>query len=106
MGVKRHGHAIYRDPRWPALRIAAKRRDGWKCVMCGARGRLEVDHVMAIRDHGAAFDLANLQSLCGSCHARKTARETGIAPLTPERARWRDLLRTTTPKETPSCCKV
>ncbi|MFZ5693902.1 MAG: HNH endonuclease [Pseudomonadota bacterium] len=97
MGVKtyrRHSAAAIRDKRWPALRLAAKRRDGWRCVKCGARGRLEVDHIQPVRTHPErAFDLQNLQSLCASCHARKTAAETGIAPLSPERQAWRDLLK-------------
>lgn len=35
-----------------------------------------VDHVVPIKDGGARFDWVNLQSLCVSCHNRKTATET------------------------------
>lgn len=91
---KRHGAWIYRDRRWPALRLAAKRRDGWKCVQCGSRYRLEVDHIVPVRDAPErAFDLTNLQCLCGSCHGRKTRSEVGLPELSPERQAWRDLLR-------------
>jgi len=96
MGMKfrRHGAAIYRDSRWPALRLAAKRRDGWCCVQCGSRYRLEVDHVEPVRDRpDLAFDLGNLQTLCGPCHGRKTRLEAGHPELSPERQAWRDLLR-------------
>ena len=40
-----------------------------------------------------AFDLDNLQTLCGACHGAKTRLECGHAPLPPERQKWRDLLR-------------
>lgn len=42
----------------------AKRRDGFRCVKCGQRIRLEVDHVLPVRDRpDLAFDLSNLQTL-------------------------------------------
>ncbi|MGJ3230247.1 MAG: HNH endonuclease [Oceanicaulis sp.] len=98
MGLNRRRFADYsrpvtRDRRWKALRLEALRRDKFACVKCGARGRLEVDHIAPVRDAPErAFDLANLQSLCGPCHARKTRIEAGHAPLSPERQAWRDLL--------------
>lgn len=94
MGVRRHGASIYRDPRWPALRLAAKRRDGWKCVRCGSRQRLEVDHIEPVRDRpDLGFELTNLQTLCGKCHGRKTRLECGHPELSPERQAWRNLLQ-------------
>ena len=96
MGLKydRAGAAIYRTPRWKSLRFLAKRRDGFKCVECGAAGRIEVDHVKPIRTHPElAFDLGNLQYLCPACHTRKTRIEVGHPPLTPERQQWRDLVQ-------------
>lgn len=93
MGVNRAPSSIYKDPRWAVARLAAKRRDGWKCVKCGARGRLEVDHIERVKHRPElAYELTNLQTLCGVCHSRKTAIETGIAPLDPKRQAWRDLL--------------
>jgi 5-methylcytosine-specific restriction protein A len=97
MGMKnyfRHSRIATSDKRWPALRLAAKRRDCFKCVKCGAFGRLEVDHIKPVRTHPElAFDLSNLQSLCTVCHSRKTSVECGWVQLTPERQAWRDLLR-------------
>jgi len=90
----RAGRAVYRDKRWPALRLAAKRRDNWRCVQCGHKRRLEVDHIKPVRDAPElAFDLDNLQVLCGACHGRKTRLDLGFDPLHPERAKWRALLR-------------
>lgn len=96
MGVgrfPRHGSAIYRTNQWKAVRLLAKRRDGFKCVQCGERGRLEVDHKVPIRDGGAPYDLDNLQSLCPKCHARKTRMEIGLGREDPERDRWKALLK-------------
>lgn len=85
---------VIRDRRWPALRLSAKRRDGWKCVKCNAIGRLEVDHILPVRSHPErAFDLSNLQSLCVTCHSRKTRIEVGLGPLDEQRQGWRDLVR-------------
>lgn len=81
--------AVQRSPRWPALRLQAKRRDGWKCVQCSATGRLEVDHVHPVRTHPElAFDLSNLQTLCPACHARKTRIEVGMGQPNPKREAW------------------
>lgn len=99
MGVRKHGASVYRSQRWAAVRLQAKRRDGFKCVKCGARGRLEVHHVKRVKDFPAlAFELGNLETLCGRCHARITAIEVGIAPLDPKRQAWRDLLNAKTPQ--------
>ncbi len=82
------------SPRWRALRWQALRRDGFACVKCGARGRLEVDHVLPVRSRpDLAWSVDNLQSLCPACHSRKTRIECGHPPLPPERQKWRDLLR-------------
>ena len=96
MGVKYHRHsaAVIRSKRWKGLRLEALRRDGWACVECGARGRLEVDHIKPVRSHPElSFDLGNLKCLCGTCHSKKTRLECGHTPLSPERQRWRNLLR-------------
>ena len=91
---KRHSRHVTRGPRWKALRMQALDRDGWQCVQCGARKRLECDHVLPVRDRpDLAYSLSNLQILCGRCHARKTRIEVGHKALTPKRQAWRDLLR-------------
>ena len=95
MGLKYHRHsaAVIRSKRWKGLRIEALRRDGWACVQCGARGRLEVDHIKPVRDApDLAFDLGNLQALCPSCHTRKTRIECGHKDPSPDRLKWRELV--------------
>jgi 5-methylcytosine-specific restriction endonuclease McrA len=96
MGLKRYDRysaAIIRTPRWKALRQQAKRRDGFKCVQCGASGDLEVDHIKPVRTHPElAYELGNLQTLCVRCHSRKTRIEIGLGEVDPKRQAWRDLV--------------
>lgn len=74
-------HQAWRDtPQWRATRKAALERDGHRCVACG-RGRadgtrLHVDHIVRADDGGERYDLTNCQTLCSTCHSRKTGRET------------------------------
>lgn len=92
---KRHSDKVIRSRRWKSLRLEALRRDGWKCVQCGARGRLEVDHVKPVRTHPElSYELANLQSLCRSCHTKKTRIECGHAPMSEDRKAWLNAVET------------
>lgn len=107
MTYHRHSARVIGSKRWPALRLAAKRRDGFRCVECGAVGRLEVDHVKPVRTHPElAFDLSNLQTLCASCHTRKTRLECGHDPQNPLREAWRNLVRSTVTKGDLQCSKA
>lgn len=94
MGIdRRPGRWALKDPRWPVVRIQALRRDGWQCVICGSRRKLEVDHIEAVRNRAdIAFDLGNLQTLCSKHHAEKTQAEMGHGQSDPERKKWGDLL--------------
>jgi 5-methylcytosine-specific restriction endonuclease McrA len=84
---------LHQNRRWAALRTAAKRRDGYRCVKCGARGRLEVDHIKPVRTHPElAFDLGNLQAICAPCHIQKTRVDNRLAESDPRRERWRELI--------------
>jgi 5-methylcytosine-specific restriction enzyme A len=94
----RHSAAVIRSKRWKGLRYQAKRRDGWQCVQCGAKGRLEVDHIKPVRTNPElAYDLNNLQTLCVSCHTRKTRIECGHPEKSPERKEWDALLKRKVP---------
>jgi 5-methylcytosine-specific restriction endonuclease McrA len=68
---------VSRDPRydgykWKLTRAYIRSRDGG-CVVCGATEGLEVDHVVRPEDGGPFYDEANLRTLCGLHHRRKTA---------------------------------
>lgn len=85
---------VIRSRRWQAVRQQVLRRDGFRCVQCGGVGDLEIDHVRPVRTHPeGSFDPSNLQTLCPSCHSRKTRIECGHPELSPERAAWRRLMR-------------
>ena len=94
----RHSAAVTRTRRWKALRLQALRRDGWRCVKCNGRYRLEVDHIKPVRSHPElAFDLTNLQTLDARCHGRKTRQDMGFDAPDPDRDAWRALLNERTP---------
>jgi 5-methylcytosine-specific restriction protein A len=63
----------YATPEHRAWALAVKTRARWHCQECGAVGvRLFADHIVELKDGGAALDPANGQALCGRCHTKKT----------------------------------
>ena len=78
--------------RWAMVRRLALDRDGWRCQTCGKAGRLEVDHIRPLQHEGELFDLANLATLCVSCHWLKTSAEMGYRQPGPEQVAWSDYL--------------
>ena len=52
------------------------RREHSECAACGATDRtLHLDHIIPVSSGGAMWDTRNHQTLCSSCHSRKTKRE-------------------------------
>lgn len=45
------------------------------CCKCGAAGN-DVDHIKPLAD-GGTNEITNLQTLCRSCHSRKTVKQDG-----------------------------
>lgn len=85
----RYSRPVLKSKRWKVLRHQILERDGWKCRSCGGHGRLEVDHIEPVRSNPSrAFDPLNLQSLCPSCHTRKTRIECGHPEKSPARIAW------------------
>lgn len=102
---KRHSKRITATRRWRALRLEIIDRDNGRCVQCGAVDRLEVDHIVAVRDDfKRAYDPTNLQTLCASCHTRKTRIECGHKPPDPRRTAWAELVADLErgPRQTPT----
>lgn len=60
------------EPPWYQAKERALERDGHKCVQCGSEEYLQVDHICEQADGGSNY-LENLQTLCKSCHHKKTA---------------------------------
>ncbi|WP_069648969.1 HNH endonuclease [Caloranaerobacter ferrireducens] len=72
---------LYNSSRWQRLRKKVLTKHPL-CVECEKAGRLTtatvVDHIIPHRgDEDLFWDEDNLQSLCKSCHDKKTAREDG-----------------------------
>lgn len=70
--------SIYRMSKWRKLRAWWVQQSPL-CVICESEGRVKscdvVDHIKPIKQGGEMYDLDNLQSLCHSCHNRKTQEE-------------------------------
>ena len=97
----RHSRRVTRGPRWHALRMAVLERDGYRCSSCGARGRLEVDHIKPVRlAPKLSHDPDNLQALCPACHTRKTRIEVGHPPPDPKRTAWSEAVAELEPRGT------
>ncbi|WP_368027959.1 HNH endonuclease [Hymenobacter sp. UV11] len=75
----------YGTAAWQTARKAQLRRCPC-CEVCTKQGRTTVatvcDHITPVRLGGAFWDAANHQSLCKSCHARKSQSER-LLPTAP-----------------------
>jgi len=70
---------MYQTPEWAQLRGGQLLREPF-CRECARRGlrvrAIDVDHIQDHKGDWQIFtDPANLESLCHSCHSRKTAAE-------------------------------
>lgn len=70
----------YSTPEHRAWRAAVIAKAGGRCqdpecATPGRGARLFADHVVELRDGGAAADPANGMARCGACHTRKTIAE-------------------------------
>ena len=70
----------YCDKAHRAWRQAVLTRDAWTCRDCGRvcddHKEAQADHIVPIAAGGSRYDLANGQTLCISCHSRKTSAES------------------------------
>jgi hypothetical protein len=76
--------AHYVSAAWRALRLTILVRDAYTCAACGRivhGAAAHVDHIRPL-EQGGTDAQENLQTLCESCHGRKTRAEQ----------RWRGLL--------------
>ena len=73
---------------WERVRRRVLDSQNWRCQSCGHYGN-EVDHVLPMHKGGAAWDLANLQTLCRGCHIAKTRKENCPAARNPDAVKWK-----------------
>jgi 5-methylcytosine-specific restriction protein A len=78
--VKRQRNAFYDSKAWRDLR-AWQLAEHPLCAHCELAGLLVsatvADHIIERKNGGAELDSDNLQSLCASCHGKKTRRDGG-----------------------------
>ena len=69
-----------RGSKWVAIRRRILQRDGFRCVVCRAKGKLtlaeEVDHIVPL-ERGGTDDAVNLRALCKPCHVDVTNVQRG-----------------------------
>lgn len=72
----KRAEGFYLSPEWRGVVADIRAQRPARCEDC-QRGstRLFADHVVELKDGGAALDPRNVRLLCGSCHTRKTAAE-------------------------------
>ena len=52
------------------------RREHSECAACGTESvKTHLDHIIPVSSGGSMWDTRNHQTLCSSCHSRKTKRE-------------------------------
>jgi 5-methylcytosine-specific restriction endonuclease McrA len=69
---------LYLSPAWFEVRDRVRREARGQCEApgCGrTERRMFVDHIVELKDGGAALDRSNLWLLCGACHSLKTSAE-------------------------------
>jgi 5-methylcytosine-specific restriction protein A len=74
----KYEQAIYKSARWKKIR-EIRLQINPLCQECEKQGMIAiarlVDHINPIKHGGEPYDLDNTQSLCYSCHNRKTSNE-------------------------------
>jgi 5-methylcytosine-specific restriction enzyme A len=75
--IPKMADAFYLSAEWRALVDGIKRERGWKCEVkgCGAHPPVRIlgDHIIELKDGGAALDRRNVMLMCLPCHNTKTA---------------------------------
>ena len=75
-------NVLYASKEWKLLRELVLKRDGYKCVRCGAensfKNPLQAEHKLSKAYHPElAFDLSNIITLCLRCHKRTLTWKSG-----------------------------
>ena len=78
--------------KWVGVRALVLDRDGWACVKCGRKGRLEVDHIVSLAHGGDLYGMENLQTLDRECHFAKTELERKEDTESDETKEWREFM--------------
>jgi HNH endonuclease len=63
-----------------AVKVAVRRRDGDRCVVCGARQQLHFDHIVPYSMGGTSATADNIQLLCARHNLAKGAKMLASSP--------------------------
>lgn len=71
---------VYHSKKWKLTRVVVLDRDNHLCQECKRNGFIAVtgrtvDHIQPVKRGGSVFGLHNLETLCDTCHARKSQSE-------------------------------
>ena len=67
---KRAKHLI--KVNWELCRKVAEERDGYKCIICEATERLQLDHCITRNKKKVFYETDHLNFLCPHCHTTKS----------------------------------
>ena len=82
--------------RWNKLRQKMLDAAGYRCRICHRPGKMELDHIIPIRQGGRWWSKRNLQIICKNCHFTKSCRENRTNCV--EREAWEAIVATETVK--------
>ena len=73
--LNQHSAQYQRDIMTNSLRYDVMKRDGFRCVLCGASSqedgvKLHVDHILPV-SKGGKTEMSNLRTLCNRCNFGK-----------------------------------
>jgi len=72
----------FADPRYKKWRADVRKRDGFKCKMCGSNKKLQVHHIKRWADYPTLrFEISNGITLCKLHHKRMWGREDDFVAL-------------------------
>jgi 5-methylcytosine-specific restriction endonuclease McrA len=58
------------------------KRDGFRCIMCKSKDRIQAHHIVRYADSAGGRKLvSNLCTLCYTCHKKVTGSEDQYAPI-------------------------
>jgi 5-methylcytosine-specific restriction endonuclease McrA len=64
------------SPAWQEMRRLRLEFDGYRCRDCGSQHRLEIHHLTYV--HLGYEDIAEIITVCRSCHERRHLQRKGI----------------------------
>ena len=85
------GHSLYHilsPADWDKVRKDAYRRAGYKCRICGAKGRLEAHEKWSYDEHNRLQKLEDVLALCHNCHEVKHISRTQLVGRGAEAMEW------------------